>query len=44
MDNVDAREQLHEIYTADRLAKLVVDHITNENGEIMARVWENPGF
>ena len=22
----------------------MVDHITNEKGEILARVWENPGF
>ena len=22
----------------------MVDHITNDKGEILARVWENPGF
>ena len=32
------------LYDSDKLAQIMVDHITNEKGEIMARVWENPGF
>ena len=28
----------------EKLAKVMVDHVTNEKGEILARVWENPGF
>jgi hypothetical protein len=32
------------MYDTDHMAKLVVDHITNDKGEILARVWENPGF
>ncbi len=31
-------------YDSERLAKIFVDHVTNEKGEILARVWENPGF
>ena len=26
------------------MARLVVDHITNDKGEVLARVWENTGF
>ena len=33
-----------KVYDSDKLAKIFVDHITNEKGEILARVWENPGF
>ena len=33
-----------QIYTPDKLAKIFVDHVSNEKGEILARVWENPGF
>jgi hypothetical protein len=29
---------------ADSLAKVLVKHITNEKGEILAHVEENPGF
>ena len=44
MDKQETNKQISEIYNADSLAKLVVDHITNDKGEILARVWENPGF
>ncbi len=30
--------------STDELAKHLVDHLTNEKGEILARIWENPGF
>ena len=33
-----------EIYDADRLARLAVNHVTNEKGEILARIWESKGF
>lgn len=33
-----------KLYDHETLAKLMVDHITNDKGEILARVWENPGF
>ena len=33
-----------KMYDTENLARLMVDHITNEKGEILARVWENPGF
>ncbi len=29
---------------AERLAELFVDHITDDKGQIMARVWENVAF
>jgi len=35
---------MEQLYDADRLAKLTVDHLTNDKGEVLARVWENPGF
>ena len=35
---------VEEIYPTEKLARLMVDHITNSKGEILARVWENPGF
>ena len=28
------------MYDADTLAKITVDRITNEKGEILARLWE----
>ena len=33
-----------EAYSTEKLAKIFVDHITNEKGEVLARIWENPGF
>ena len=33
-----------QLFDTETLAKAMVDHITNEKGEIIARVWENPGF
>ena len=44
---VDASEvsrQLEQTYSADKLAKLLVEHITDDEGNILARVWENQGF
>ncbi|CDW89209.1 UNKNOWN [Stylonychia lemnae] len=32
------------IYDSEKLANALVNHITNEKGEILARVWENKGF
>ena len=26
------------------MARIYVDHVTNDKGEVLARVWENPGF
>ena len=40
----EAKQSSEEIYDTDRLAKIMVDHVTNDKGEILARVWENPGF
>ena len=40
----EVKNRSEEIYDTDRLAKIMVDHVTNEKGEILARVWENPGF
>lgn len=44
MDNQAFNEAIKQTYDTDKLARLVVDHITNDKGEILARVWENPGF
>ena len=44
MDHATINEQFENTYDADKLARLMVDHITNEKGEILARVWENQGF
>ena len=44
VDSGEVNRHLEEVYTADNLAKLVVDHITNDKGEVLARVWENQGF
>ncbi len=43
---MDASDLSHHLEqnTADKLAKLVVENITNDKGEILARVWENQGF
>ena len=38
------KEQLYEQYNADKLAKLYVAESTNEYGELLAKVWETPGF
>ena len=44
IDNAEAKLLGESLYDSDRLARIMVDHITNEKGEILARVWENPGF
>ena len=44
IDRAEVKSIGETIYDSDRLAKIMVDHITNEKGEILARVWENPGF
>ena len=44
IDQAEAKLLAENLYDSDRLAKIMVDHITNEKGEILARVWENPGF
>ena len=44
IDNAEAKLMGETLYDSDRLARLLVDHLTNEKGEILARVWENPGF
>ena len=40
----EARLMNESLYDSEKLAKIMVDHVTNEKGEILARVWENPGF
>ena len=44
IDQAEAKLLGETLYDSDKLAKIMVDHITNEKGEILARVWENPGF
>ena len=44
ISDAEVRRTSEEIYDTDRLAKIMVDHVTNDKGEILARVWENPGF
>ena len=44
IDQAEGKLISESLYDSDRLAKIMVDHITNEKGEILARVWENPGF
>jgi hypothetical protein len=44
IDQAEAKLLGENLYDSERLAKIMVDHITNERGEILARVWENPGF
>ena len=44
IDQSEAKILGETLYDSDKLAKIMVDHITNEKGEILARVWENPGF
>ncbi len=44
IDNAEAKLMGETLYDSDKLAKIMVDHVTNEKGEILARVWENPGF
>ena len=44
IDQTQAQLISENLYDSDRLAKIMVDHMTNEKGEILARVWENPGF
>ena len=44
LSNAEAKQIGESIYDSDNLARIMVDHITNDKGEILARVWENPGF
>jgi hypothetical protein len=44
MDKQEIRKATSAAYDADKLARIAVDYITNDKGEILARVWENPGF
>jgi hypothetical protein len=44
IDQTQAQLISENLYDSDKLAKIMVDHITNDKGEILARVWENPGF
>lgn len=44
ISQAEAKLMGENLYDSDRLAKIMVDHMTNEKGEILARVWENPGF
>ncbi len=44
MDHHEVKLLSEKLYDSERLAKILVDHVTNEKGEILARVWENPGF
>ncbi len=44
ISGAEAKLMGETLYDSDRLAKIMVDHVTNEKGEILARVWENPGF
>ena len=39
-----ADQYIQEKYTPDLLGKLYADHISNENGEVLARVWETVEF
>ena len=40
----DAAALKDEAYPVEKLAQIYVNHISNEKGEILARVWENAGF
>ena len=44
IDQTQAQLISENLYDSEKLAKIMVDHITNDKGEILARVWENPGF
>ena len=44
MDRQEYDRIIEHVYNADRLAKVAVDHLTNDQGEILARVWESGGF
>ena len=44
IDQAEAKLLGENLYSSDKLAKIMVDHVTNEKGEILARVWENSGF
>ena len=44
IDQTQAQLISENLYDSDKLAKIMVHHITNDKGEILARVWENPGF
>ncbi len=44
IDQAEVKGLAENLYDSDRLARIMVDHMTNEKGEILARVWENPGF
>ena len=44
IDGADLKLAQEALYDSDTLARVMVDHITNEKGELLARVWENPGF
>ena len=44
IDQTQAQLISENLYDSDRLAKIMVDHITNDKGEILGRVWESPGF
>jgi hypothetical protein len=39
-----AETYIQEKYDPETLAKIYADHVSNENGEILARVWESPQF
>jgi hypothetical protein len=41
---MSAQQYLEDKYDADKLAKIYVDHASNEKGEILARIWETAGF
>ena len=35
---------IEERYDADTLARIYVDNVTNDKGEILAKIWESKGF
>jgi len=44
MDKAEIDKHLKERYDADTLAKIMVEHHTNEKGELLAQVWNSPSF
>ena len=40
----EAQEAMRQQFNPEMLAEIMVDHVTNEKGEILARVWETAAF
>jgi hypothetical protein len=44
MSKEQEKAQLEESYPVEKLAGLLVDHITNDEGKVLARVYESSSF